>query len=403
MKTLITLLLMFATLGSVSAQSMPVYLNINSHNETEDPSDYSVLSNYNQARSVIVKIADTIASNNARWNMQVESNFILACIDHETAGSNPNDLLDSLDALNQIEVDPHNHFDFIDNPYNYADLAHLLDSCGLAAPRKNIGGFLYQTGPDWMPYQNGDTGFTFTNYIWQPNVVWGGGSPGHVNDFNAYGIWKPSGPGPQFSIPNPLRHLTCIGNGCSNVITDSTPVTDNINQIINLINYISTQPYDPNAYWTASIQFNFRDLQMPGLADSISKIIRTLQPYVNSGQVVWMTLTEKYDNWYNTHTNPNDYFLETCDSLPLTIPELQLASAVNLYPNPASASVQISSPEDPVSAYIIYNMNGKEMIRNDESNTSVVEISVEQWDSGIYLVYITTASGQVHLRKLLRQ
>jgi hypothetical protein len=80
-----------------------------------------------------------------------------------------------------------------------------------------------------------------------------------------------------------------------------------------------------------------------------------------------------------------------------------LASDVNLYPNPASASVQISSPEDPVSAYIIYNMNGKEMIRNDESNTSVVEISVEQWDSGIYLVYITTASGQVHLRKLLRQ
>jgi hypothetical protein len=391
------------TCNMICAQTMPVYLNFNSHNETTDPSDYSIAFNYYQARSVIVEIVDTISTNNARWNMQVESNFILACINHETAGSNPDDLLDSLDALNHVEVDPHNHFNISSNPYNYADLAFLLDSCGLPVPRKNMGGFLWQTGPDWMPYQNGDTGFTFTNYIWQPNVIWGGGSPGHVNDFNAYGIWKPSGPSAQFSVHNPMRNLTCIGNGCSNVITDSTPVTDNINNVINLINYISTQPYDPNAYWTASIQFNFRDLQMPGLADSISKIIHALQPYVNSGQVVWMTLTEKYDNWYNTHTDVNDYFLETCDTLPLTVPELLMASDVSLYPNPASATVQISSPDDPVSAYIIYNMNGKEMIRNDESNTSVTEISVEQWDSGIYLLYITTASGQVHLRKLIRQ
>jgi hypothetical protein len=402
MKTIYTFTVIITSSMLLSAQNMPVYLNINSHNETEDPSDYSIQANYNQARQKIVEIADTIASNNARWNMQVESNFILACLAHESAGTNPNDLLDSLDALNEIEVDPHNHFDFIDNPYNYADLAYLLDSCGLASPRKNIGGFLYQTGPDWMPYQSGDTGFTFTNYIWHPNVVWGGGSPGHVNDFNAYGIWKPNGPSAQFSVHNPLRHLTCIGNGCSNVITDSTAVMDNINQIIDLINYISTQQYDPNAYWTASIQFNFRDLQMAGLADSISKIIHTLQPYVNSGQVVWMTLTEKYDNWYNLHTNVNDHFLQTCDTLPLSTPELQLASGVVMFPNPATSVVQISSSQDPVTSIAVYDMNGKVMIRNDESNAYLVEISVAGWDSGMYLVYITTSSGQIFLQKLIR-
>lgn len=402
MKTIYTITVIITSSMLLSAQNMPVYLNINSHNETTDPSDYSVAVNYYQARGVIKQIADTVASNNARWNMQVESNFILACIDHETAGSNPNDILDSLDALNEIEVDPHNHFNISTNPFNYADLAFLLDSCGLASPRKNIGGFLWQTGPDWMPYQIGDTGFTFTNYIWHPNVVWGGGSPGHVNDFNAYGIWKPSGPSAQFSVHNPMRNLTCIGNGCSNVITDSTSVNDNINNIINLINYISTRPYDPNAYWTASIQFNFRDLQMPGLADSISKIIHSLQPYVNSGQVVWMTLTEKYDNWYNTHTNVNDYFLETCDTLPLSTPELQLASGVVMFPNPATSVVQISSAQDPVTSIAVYDMNGKVMIRNDESNEYLVEISVADWDSGMYLVYVTTSSGQIFLQKLIR-
>lgn len=394
----------------LAGQNVPLYLNINSHNETDDPNDYSQAGPYNQVKSVILAIADTVGTNGACWNMQVESNFILGCINNDNASADPNDLLDSLDNLNHIEVDPHNHFDPIPqsqtyNPYNYADLAHLLDSCGLASPRKNMGGFLWQTASDWMPYQTGDTGYTYTNYIWQPNVVWGGGSPGHTNDYNAYGIWKPSGAGLQFSVHNPLRHLTCVGNGCSNVLSDSTPVTDNINQLVNLINYISMQPFDPNAYWTASVQFNFRDINMQGLSDSIAAIIHAMEPYVSSGQVVWMTTTQKYDNWYTLHTNVNDYFLSTCDSLTLGIadPVSSLSENINLFPNPANDVLHVSGTSDPITGLSVMDMRGRVMYRRENLNDAEVDIAVSEFNPGTYILTIDTQSGVVITRRFVKQ
>ncbi len=404
-KLLLPIALVFFGLSS-SAQVMPLYLNLNSHNETDDPNDYSIPATYSQVKQLVIEIADTVIANNARWNMQVESNFINACLTHENGFTNPNDLLDSLDNLTHIEVDPHNHFDPLPtsqtyNPYNYADLAHLLDSCGLATPRKNMGGFLWQTATDWMPYQMGAPGNTYTNYTWQPNVVWGGGSPGHTNDYNVYGIWKPNGASAQFPIHNPLRHLTCIGNGCSNVLSDSTPVSDNINQIISLINYINTLPYDPNAYWTASIQFNFRDINMPGLADSISTIIHALQPYVSSGQIVWMTLTEKYDNWYNLHSNANDYFQFRCDSLTLDESEISVLNGVLAYPNPVVDVLHLQSSV-PLETISVYDSFGRIIYRRDGEGEIEEELDCSGWVSGAYFVSVSFANGTNSVIKVLR-
>lgn len=383
--------------NATHAQITPLYLNINSHNETDDPNNYANPVTYSQVKSIILQIADTVSTNGARWNMQVESNLIRACIANENGNTNPNDMLDSLDNLPAIEIDPHNHFDTIPtsmtyNPYNYADLAHLLDSCGLQSPRKNMGGFLWQVGSDWMPYQAGAPGHTYSSYTWQPNVVWGAGSPGHTNDYDVYGLWKPAGPGIQFTTHNASRHLVCIGNGCSNVLSDSVPVTVNINQVINLINYIASLPYDPNACWTASIQFNFRDLNMPGLADSIGQIIHALQPYVNSGQVVWMTLTEKYDNWFNLHSNPGDYFQEACDSLTLGIGENITTSLVSVYPNPFSNEFVIHADRN-YNSILITDVSGRLIYRRDDENESSETINAEQMTPGSYYIRLFYADG----------
>lgn len=393
----------------IHAQTMPLYLNINSHNEMDDPNDYAQSAVYSQVKAEVIRIADTIIVNGGRWNMQVESNFILGCLSNDNASTNPDDLLDSLDNLPQIEIDPHNHFDNnvtspTYNPYNYADLACLLDSCGLAAPRKNMGGFLWQTASDWMPYQTGDTGNTFPDYIWQPNVIWGGGSPGHVNDYNAYGIWKPSGAGTfQFPSHNPARHLTCIGNGCRNVLSDSTPVSDNINAVINVLNYISQQPYDPNAYWTASIQFNFRDINMPGLADSIGVIIRALQSYVNSGQIVWMTLTEKYDNWYTLHTNPADYFLETCDSLALSVEDPVSQNVFGLYPDPAQAVLHLQNSSSTINAIEVYDLSSRLIYRREEVLGQTAEIPLEGFTPGTYLLIVANTDGTYIVQRFVKE
>lgn len=407
MKTLLLSAGLFFLLSAhLHSQTMPIYLNINSHNETDDPNDYSISATYYQVKEIVKAIADTVGTNGARWNMQVESNFINACLTHENGLSNPNDLLDSLDNLPHVEIDPHNHFVPQSgpgyNPFNYADLAHLLDSCGLAAPRKNMGGFLWQTASDWMPYQAGAPGNTYPGYTWQPNVVWGGGSSGHTNDYNVYGIWKPNGAGLQFSAHNPARNLTCIGNGCSNVLTDSTPVSDNINQIINLINYINTLPYDPNAYWTASIQFNFRDINMPGLPDSIATIIHALQPYVNSGQVVWMTLTEKYDNWYTLHSNTNDYFQFRCDSLTLGSDEISMQQGILAYPNPASENIHITSSNSPFASISVYDAYGHLIYRRDMEGETETDIDCNSWSSGAYMIMTSGKDGSVSVQRVIR-
>jgi hypothetical protein len=189
------------------------------------------------------------------------------------------------------------------------------------------------------------------------------------------------------------------------VLSDSTPVSDNINQLINLINYISSQPYDANAYWTASVQFNFRDINMPGLADSIAAIIHAMEPYVNSGQLVWMTTTQKYDNWYTLHTNVNDHFLSSCDSLALGVDDSysSIGNAISMFPNPTDRLITLTSVSDPITTVTILDLKGRVIYRRDELNDNALEITLDDFASGLYLVQVQCKSGAITTERLVRE
>lgn len=407
MKKLISLIAIIFFSITISFAQLPLYLNFGSHNETIDTFDY-INSNpdYQLIKGIAKQIADSIIAHNARWNMQVESNFIRGCIIHENAATNSTDFLQWADATPNIEVDVHNHFQppFL-NPYNPSDLAHLLDSCGLTPPRNNIGGFIWKdfTSPsvseDWTQYQIPVAGYKYPFYSWQPKVIWGGGSPGHIDDYNAYGIWKPSAPTvTDFATHNATNYLTCIGNGCAGdfVLFDTTNEQDVLNNLVSLINYLQAQPTDDSSFYTATIMMNFKNFNSPGFVQKVSTVLSALDSYAATNKIIWSTLTEKYNMYHAIHTNPNDHFVRRCEDVNVGIENVSSSGSreLNLYPNPVNDNLSVSSAFlTGESSWKIFSVEGKNILEGKFTDKKLID--VHSLPSGIYFLKIE--SNKVNL------
>ena len=87
-------------LSGAYAQTTVLHLNLGSHNETSDPGsgvNYNNTFIWNQVKDKLNQIADSVEFYNAKWNMQVESNFILACLQKDTAATSVHDILQTFD------------------------------------------------------------------------------------------------------------------------------------------------------------------------------------------------------------------------------------------------------------------------------------------------------------------
>lgn len=389
----------------VSSAQTPLYLNFVSHNEITDTFDYVNSSgDYWQVTNIAKEVADTVISKQAKWNVQLDDNYLFGTLIHDNAATNPNDFLEWASKSAYIDVDGHSHFDPQFNPYNYADLAYLIDSCGAEISENLIGGSWEAPGETWTQYQNPVNGFTYTSFVWQADILWGTASPGHVNDMDIYGIWKPSGATAQtFLQHDPQNHLTSVGGGCkdqaSYIIEPQTGLlkhtTDEVVQnIMSLADYINTLPSTSNDFYTLNILMNFRDFPIiSNFADSIGKIIDGLQPDVDNGKIVWATIAEKYHLWYNNHLNPADYFVYECDSMSvgITTPINLDPSSVTIYPNPASNLIHINS-DYPIDGISLYDLSGRLVIQYAAAQTPDIHLPITL-DSGLYLVQVETSVG----------
>ena len=406
------LLLSIILISSLGYAQTPIYLNFISHQETSDPLDYDGNSlDYFQMRDLVKEVCDTIISKKAKYNMQVDANFINGCLTYENGNSSSTDLLEWANNSIYIDVDGHNHFNGTPglgyNPYNYADLAYLLDSCGLMLSKNILGGVTYKTtggyNQTWWQYSMPASGFTFTDFIWSADIIWGTATPGHVDDLEVFGVWKPADTlASTFLNHDPNQNLTCIGGGCkSKVSFNLDPQTgllkhstaEIIQNVKDICDFIQTLPPSPTDFYTLNIMTNFRDQPViPNFADSIAKIIDGVQPYVADGKIIWATLSEKYDAWYATHTNINDQFQYACEDVPLNF-ETPLTNTldVQIYPNPSANLITIYNLNEPVEIEII-NGSGQ-VIYNNTRLYPNEEIDISKLNTGIYVVRITTSTS----------
>ena len=326
-----TIIAFFILLNTAKAQQVPVFIYFASHNETTDQQfhglNYSNAANYDTMITYVHAVADTIIYYNAHWDMMLESNFILGCIQNDNAATSSNDFIEWADNTSQIDVHAHNHFKPTGigaNPYNYADVSHLLDSCGLQNTPQIMGGFIWRnfTAPpineDWTVWQTPQSGYTFPFYTWKPTLLWGGGSPNHIDDYEAFGIWKPqAATTTQFGIHDTTKTLINFGNGCGSefVLEDTTNATLLAYRIMNFADSVNAHfSSTPNAFFALKVMTNFRHYPVAGYVAKIGQIIRIIQPYLQNGKLQWKGIMDTYAWWQQNHSNAADYFLSQCDN-----------------------------------------------------------------------------------------
>ncbi len=401
---LLTILLLLVK-SPLRAQK-PVYFNIVSHNEITDSLDYAhSMADFKYIRGQVKELCDSIISKQAKYNMQVDANFIFGALRYDNAAANPIDILEWASNSPYIEVDGHNHFDMHVNPYNYSDLAYLLDSCGVEPEHHILGGITYATMSvgglnlveNWTQYQTPKEGYTFKNFTWQADIIWGTATPGHVADYTTFGVWKPAGGSSpaEFGTHDPDQPLTCIGGGCKNDVGYNIDPQNNklfrstdkvISNILSIVDSIQLSADSPNDFYTMNMLINFRDIpRIPSFADSISKIIDGLQAYVDEGKIVWATLGEKYDLWYSMHSDPADYFNVDCSAIPVGVSPLTEAEEGSFYPNPTDGLILIPSdfPDNGPFDVRIYDLSGKLVW---ESRSGERKLYIGQLPPGIYFM-----------------
>ncbi|MBS1516249.1 MAG: T9SS type A sorting domain-containing protein [Bacteroidetes bacterium] len=409
MKSLALFLLLFIP-SLVSFGQTPIYFHINSHNEEGSPDpNYSDSATYMIYREFARIIGDTIAANGGKWNFQTDWRFVAGALkyDHGTPSTQSQNLLKWLYENRGVEIDAHHHTGSGISPYNYADVAHLIDSLGVPSS-KNVGGFEWQD-TTWHVYERGLRGSVFLSYRWFPNVIWGGGTPNHVNDLNTYGAWKPksSVSVTQFYTNDTTKRVTLIGNGCSNLIADTTNLTTVYNSISNAITYAQSHP---GKFYSGNLMFNIRDLNST-LISKIGQIIRMLKPFFDSGKLVWKTLTEKYNTYNLLYRNSQNTTL--CADIPTSVYQngAEIPSEIKLYqnyPNPFNPNTKINY-ELRVTNYVkikVYDILGNEVAslvnETQSAGSHSVEFNTSKYNlsSGTYY-YALEAGDYKEVKKMV--
>ena len=358
----------------------PVYLTFTTHNEDAEP--YNNFNYYRTRRNFIVQLADSIVAKGAKWNFQSDWRFLLAVKNFDTGSvvlnTNGKNIIKWLIEDRGIDCDPHSHESSL---YNYADVAYLHSQLGIT-PSNVVGGFLYDTvinGNNWENLENGLYGRYYTSYFWQPDILWGGGTPNHVNDPQNFGVWKPQSMA-NYYTHDTSKHLTLIGNGCNNKIYDTSVVTTSVQRIRNLVNAITYNAFPDSGFYTATVHTQIGSLN----ASQILKVVQfidSVKSMVTAGEVIWKNLDDIFEIW-NTEYGKKP-FRTSCSALPSVYSTLNIKLIQEGFYDPALNRLAQSD-------------NVKVYLRNNTSPFAIIDSANAVIDSLTFtgsFVFFRAASG----------
>ena len=105
-----------------------------------------------------------------------------------------------------------------------------------------------------------------------------------------------------------------------------------------------------------------------------------------------LNVTNNYDIHNYSYYYIDDVSVVLCDSVTGS-PELFSNNLINLYPNPSTDVITISST-DKLTSIVIYNMVGAVVIQ-DFSNQTKTTLGIAALPKGVYFAYLTTTKGTV--------
>ncbi|MBZ0204457.1 MAG: T9SS type A sorting domain-containing protein [Ignavibacteria bacterium] len=386
--------------GDILAQSNPpVYMTLVSHNEDNSP--WTTYNFYKPKRDLLVQIADIVQSKGAVWSFQSDWKFLLGVIQFDTgsvvSNTNGKNLIRWMVEDKGVICDPHSHEA---NGYNYADVAYLHQQLGIT-PTKVVGGFLYDTvinGNNWENLENGIYGRVYTSYFWKPDILWGSGTPLHVNDPYPLGAWKPQSMA-NYYYHDSSKHLVVLGHGCENQIEDTSNITYNTETIRNIVNQLNSGGLPDTGFYPAFSIFSVGDLNASRVT-KISQFIDSIAPMINQGRVIWKSLTDIYTIWNTTYEKKP--FWVMCDDIPVSVQQISttVPNGYGLsqnYPNPFNpdTNIELKIPRRTFAELKIFDVTGKliDILLSMELQPGIysVDWNAVKYSSGIYFYSLVTS------------
>lgn len=399
MKRLLPLLAILTLSLQVMAQTK-VFVYINSHNE--DNIGYlngiGGYNNYRQNREALIQLATLTKQKGAKQNWGSDHVALRAIAKYDTGTSllntNGKNLARWMSEDMGVECDPHSH----ETSYNYGDVAYFMNQLGVP-PSGNISGFLFsqlQNGHNWEDYQDGIPGDSFPSFTWYPNVLWGGGSPNHINDLNYYGCYKPKSMA-EVNIHEPNNHLMLIGTGCTIKLDDTSTIEYNMGIIRRLLTAIETGQLPANGIYTQEIMCNEGTMKQPWFLPMMEQMIDSVNVLAAQNKVQWAHLSEIRDYWKNEYDSIP--FIVDCDyntviGLPTSVTDISnTTGAIKLYPNPAGNTISVEvDTYQPGDMLYITDITGKEVFSLPVT-TSIMHTDIGGLSNGVYMLRI---NGTTH-------
>ena len=383
-KILLFISIVLSTFINSHGQSK-VYVNLVSHNEDTYPYLNNPSSYYN-ARPHYIDFAILCHNKGAVWSMGDEYVFLKAVAQYDTGSvlstTNNKNLLRWLAEDMEMEVAPHTH----GQVYNYTDIAYLFEVLGVV-PAPIMSGFIYNTyspaGQLWMDYQNPVPGDSFPDFQWQPDILWGGGTPGHVDDPEYYGVWKPKDTA-DFGLHDPNNHLINYAQGCRLVISQMTALQI-IAQIDTLITKIQNGEIPQNGFYCTSVFFEDNDLENNALFGRLDSIIDSINVRVANGTMQWGKIVDIINIWQTDYEEQP--FHISCDLQDV----YTSVQPIYVDDNPISYSkdfIKINNAEN-YNILIISDISGKILFK---TNNLTEKINISTLPTGVYLINLSNNS-----------
>jgi hypothetical protein len=360
----------------------PVYFNFVSHNE--ETGQWNGNPFYTANRAKLITLTDYFNTKGITWNMQSDWVYLTNVLSKETPAlkmqTNNKNILRWMSEDKGVEMDPHAH----ESQYLYPDVVKLMDSIGLPES-KVIGGTIYNDSNGvniWTNLVNGQNGLIFPSKFWKPDYMMGGGTPNHIADLKYYGLWHPQSP-TNYLTNDTSVHLTHLGVGCTMKITDTTNVTDIVNQLHALVQQVQGGFYPANGFYIQTLFFEQADLNTPSFYNKLIEIADSADAIVNYSNAEWKTFKQAYSFWETAYAK--QAFQWACGQMATEVSTVaETKNRLTVFPNPVSNLLTLTnlSPDHPVK---VTDLTGK-LLYMVPKQTPVTTIDISKLVSGIYFV-----------------
>ncbi len=397
-------LLLMVVIGPAATEAQtppPVYVVLFTHIEDNCPPEPlgspQSKQNYFSWRNKTMAVANLFLKHHVKWVFEPDWTFLVAALMYETdsviATTNYKNLLRYLKEDLQVTIDPHSHEH---RGYNYTDVAHLLDSLGVGGSTV-IGGHVWD--PDLPQFQNWDrfrepvSGSKFPWARWQGDILMGSATPGHTNDPQVSGVWRPRDKY-HFFEDDPVGNIINVGQYRE---TESGDYASFINHVVELMTLYTSHIVPTNSMLTISTHLSPTEISaLQGLRAIENSLLLPLVELQRQGKVKITDFTSLVADW-KTFFGAQAFIHDASNSVAVNDNRRSLPQTMTLfqlYPNPfnPTTTIRFSLPKPGHVTLKILDLLGKELAiltdRELEAGEHSVIYAANDLPSGVYFVQI---------------